>query len=174
MTKFVGTLSKWRNRVLHLGLHHFNPPYQWLAHKTMASLGRASMGDHTNKGMHTQACMNEAQMNYSFLALFNSPPPMYPRGPIYNPSIGSEGSSESVSRNIEGQRSSNPWLNKEKSKIFYFWAHFPMYAGHSGTSCMCTWDVSLWPMYSNVVGIFKGISWNIKSYIDKMESKEST
>ena len=28
MITSVGTLSKSRNRVLHLGLHHFNPPYQ--------------------------------------------------------------------------------------------------------------------------------------------------
>ena len=58
------------------------------------------------QGMQTQAYVNKAQMNYSFPALFNSPPPMYPRGPIYIPSIGIEGSSWSVSRHMEGQRSS--------------------------------------------------------------------
>ena len=52
--------------------------------------------------------------------LFNSPPPMYPRGLIYNPLIGSEGSSWSVSRHMEGQRSSYFWLYEEKSKIFIF------------------------------------------------------
>ena len=54
------------------------------------------------KGMQTQAYVNEAQMNYSFLSLLFSPPPMYPRGPIYIPSIGSEGSSRIVSKHMEG------------------------------------------------------------------------
>ena len=61
------------------------------------------MGAHKDKGMHTQSCVNGAQMNYSFVALFNSPPPMYQRDPIYIPSIGSEGSSRIFSRHMEVQ-----------------------------------------------------------------------
>ena len=61
------------------------PPSQWQAHNAMERLGRASMGAHKEKGMQTQACMNGAQMNYSFLSLFNSPSLMHPRGPIYSP-----------------------------------------------------------------------------------------
>ena len=58
------------------------------------------------EGMQTQAYVNEAQMNYSFLALFNSPPPMYPGGPVYIPSLGSEGLIQIISRHMEGQSSS--------------------------------------------------------------------
>ena len=43
VTKYFDTSSKWRNRVLHLGLHHFSPPSQWKVYKTMGSLGRESM-----------------------------------------------------------------------------------------------------------------------------------
>ena len=43
VTNSVGTSSRERNRVLHLGLHHFNPPSQWQAYKAMASLGIVAM-----------------------------------------------------------------------------------------------------------------------------------
>ena len=43
MTNSVGTSSKRRNSVLHLGLHHFNPPSQWKYYKANASLERAEM-----------------------------------------------------------------------------------------------------------------------------------
>ena len=39
----VGTSSKRRNRVLHLGLHHFNIPCQWQAYKAKEILERAAM-----------------------------------------------------------------------------------------------------------------------------------
>ena len=68
----------------------------------MASLGRATMCAQKDKGMQTQACMNGATMNYSFLSLKFSPPLMHPRGSIYSPSIGNEGSSWSVSMHMEG------------------------------------------------------------------------
>ena len=134
MTNSVSTSSKLRDRVLHLGLHHFNPPYQWQAHKTMASLGRESMTIQKYKGMQTQECMNGAQIHYSFLALISSPPPMHPRGSIYSPSIGSEGSIQSVSRHMEGQESSYSGLIQENSKFFSFYAHFSMYMGYSGAT----------------------------------------
>ena len=72
----------------------------------MEILGRESMADQKDKGMQTQACMNGAQIHYNFLSLISSPPLMHPRGSIYSPSIGSEWSIQSVSRNIEGQMSS--------------------------------------------------------------------
>ena len=59
----------------------------------MESLGRATMCAQKDKGMQTQACMNGATIHYSFLALIGSPPLMNPRGSIYSPSIGNEGSS---------------------------------------------------------------------------------
>ena len=55
VTKSIGTMSKRRNRVLHLGLHHFNPPSQWQSYKAMTSLGRAAMCAQKDKGMQTQA-----------------------------------------------------------------------------------------------------------------------
>ena len=73
------------------------------AHNSMASLGRVSMGAQMNKGMQTQACMNGAQIHYSFLALIIYSPLMHPRGSIYIPSIRSESSIRSVSRHMEGQ-----------------------------------------------------------------------
>ena len=65
VTKSVDTSLKWRNQVL----HHFNPPSQWKDYKTMESLGGVVMCAQKDKGMQTQACMNEATMNYSLLAL---------------------------------------------------------------------------------------------------------
>ena len=55
MTKSVRTSSKWINRVLHLGLHHFNPPSQWQSYKAMESLGRVAMCAQKDKGMQTKA-----------------------------------------------------------------------------------------------------------------------
>ena len=46
---------------------------------------------------------NGAALNYSFLALKCSPPSIHPRGSIYSPSIGKEGSIQSVSKHMEGQ-----------------------------------------------------------------------
>ena len=43
VTNSVSTSSKRRNRVLHLGLHHFNPTSQWKAYKAKEILGRATM-----------------------------------------------------------------------------------------------------------------------------------
>ena len=71
-------------------------------------------------------------MNYSFLSLFNSPPLVYPRGPIYIPSIGSEGSIRSVSRHMEGQESTYLLLDEGKTPNIYFLAYFLMCVGHSG------------------------------------------
>ena len=136
MTNSFGSSSKQRNQVLHLGLHHFNPLSQWKDYKAMASLGREAMCARKEKGMHTQEFMNGAKNNYSFLALKCSPPPMHPRGLIYSPSIGNEGSIQSISRHMEGQESSYSGLIEENSKRFCFYAHFPMYVGHSGTSCI--------------------------------------
>ena len=70
-------------------------------------------------------------MNYSFLSLQNSLPSMHPRDSIYSPPIENEGSSWSISRNMEGQESSYSELIEENSKSFCFYAHFPMYAGIS-------------------------------------------
>ena len=52
-----------------MGLHHFNSPSQGQAHKTMERFGRETMCAQNDKGMQTQAFMNEATMNYSFLTL---------------------------------------------------------------------------------------------------------
>ena len=62
-------------------------------------------------------------MNYSFLALKCSPPSMHPRGSKYIPSIGSEGSSRSISRHMEGQESSYSRLIEEKSFLFFVFMH---------------------------------------------------
>ena len=43
VTTSVGTSSNPSNRVLYLGLHHFNPPSIWQAYKAKASLGRAAI-----------------------------------------------------------------------------------------------------------------------------------
>ena len=43
MKNFVSTSSKWRNSVLDLGIHHFNPSSQWKYYKANKSLGRAAM-----------------------------------------------------------------------------------------------------------------------------------
>ena len=94
------------------------PPLQ--SSISMASLGRASIAAQKDKGTQTQACMNGAQIHYSFLSLISSPPLMHPRGSIYSPSIGSEGSSQSVSKHMEGQRSSYSRLIEENSKYFIF------------------------------------------------------
>ena len=117
MAKSVHASSKRRNRVLHLGLHHFNPPSQWKAYKAMTSLERETMCAQKDKGMHTQSCMNGATIHYSFLALICFPPLMHLIGSIHSPSIGNEGSIQSVSRHMEGH---NLRLIEENSKYFIF------------------------------------------------------
>ena len=135
MTNSVVTSSKRINRVL----HHFNPPYQRQAHKTMANLGRESMVIERTKGCRLKHIEYGATMNYSFLALKCSPPSMHPRGSIYSSSLGNEGSIQSVSRHMEGQESSYSGLIEENSKYFTFCAHFLMYKGYSGETCVYTW-----------------------------------
>ena len=78
-------------------------------------------------------------MNYSFLALKCSPPSMHPRGSIYSSPMDNGGSSRSVSRHMEGQESSYSGLIEENSKSFCFYAHFPMYGGYNGATCVYTW-----------------------------------
>ena len=138
VTNSVGTSLNRRNRVLHLGLHHFNPPSQWKAYKAMTSLERETMCAQKDKGMQNQAYMNGGTMNYSFLALKWSSPLMHPRGSIYSPSIGSEGSSWSISRHMEGQELISSGLIEKNSKCFCFYAYFPMYMSYNGESCMYT------------------------------------
>ena len=132
VTKSIVTPSKQRNQVVHLVIHQFNTPSQWQAHKTMEIFGRASMDAQQEKWMQTQACINGGQIHNSFLVLINSPPLMHSRGSIYSPSIGNEGSSQSVSRHMEGQESSYSGLIEENSKSFCFYAYFPMYVGYNG------------------------------------------
>ena len=129
--KLCQHLIELRGWFLHLGLHHFNPPNQWQAHKTMASLGRASMVAQNDKGMQTQACMNGAQIHYSLLALISSPPLMHPRGSIYSPSIGSEGSSQSVSRYIWKANSQVIRDSLRKTPKYFLFGHIPR----------CTWVI---------------------------------
>ena len=78
-------------------------------------------------------------MNYSFLSLKCSPPLMHIRGSIYSPSIGNEGLIQIISKNMEGQESSYSGLIEENSKSFCFYAHFPMYGGYNGATCVYTW-----------------------------------
>ena len=106
------------------------------AHKTKASLGRSTNGSSKDKGMKTLVYKNEAQIHYSSFAPTSSPPSMLPNSSIYSPSMRSEGSIWSVYRYMEGQESSYLLLEEGKLQIFLFWAHFLMYAGHSGARCV--------------------------------------
>ena len=65
-----------------------------------------------DKGIQTQVCKNGAHIHYSFFSLTISPPLMHPSSSIYIPSIGSEGSSQSISRHMEGQFIVNLFLTK--------------------------------------------------------------
>ena len=66
-------------------------------------LGKIINGCSKDKGMLTQICKNGAQIHYSFFSLTNYPLLMHPSSSTYSPSIGSEGSSQGVSRNMEDQ-----------------------------------------------------------------------
>ena len=66
-------------------------------------LGKSINGCSKDKAMHTKLCKNGAQIHYSFFSLTSYPPLMHLSISIYIPSIGSEGSSQSVSRPKEGQ-----------------------------------------------------------------------
>ena len=121
------------------GLPPLQSSTQCQAYKTMERLGRVVMCAQKHKGMHIQACVNGETIHYHFLALIGSFPLMHKKGSIYIPSIGNEGSSQSVSWHMEGQESSYSGLIEEKSKYFIFYAHLPMYVPYSGASCMYTW-----------------------------------
>ena len=105
---------------LHLGLHHFNPPYKGKLTKTKASLGNNPIGCFKDKGMQTQAYKIGAQIRYNLFAIQSSPPLMLHSISIYSPSMGSEGSNQSVSRHMEGQGSSHLLLHGENSRYCFF------------------------------------------------------
>ena len=63
VTTSVGTSSNPRYRVLHLGLHHFNPP------SLNGNLGRASLCAPKGHRDADSRITSEATMDYSFLAL---------------------------------------------------------------------------------------------------------
>ena len=107
---------------LHLGLHHFNPPYKENLTNIKENLGNRTNGCFKEKGIHTQAYKNGEQFHYNSFALQNSPPSMLYTSSIYRSSMGSEGSNQSVSRHMEGQGSSHPLLNEENSNYFYFFS----------------------------------------------------
>ena len=65
LTNFVGTSSKWRNRVL----HHFSPLSQWQDYNEMASLGRETWCAPKGQRDAESSITSEATMDYSFLAL---------------------------------------------------------------------------------------------------------
>ena len=149
MPTSIGTLSKSRNQVLHLVLHHFNPPYQGKFTKTNISLGRSTNDCSKDKGMQTQVCKNGSQFHYNFFSLTSSPPSMLPSSSIYSPSMRSEGLNQSIYRHMEGQGSIYSLLDEEKLQIFIFWAYFLMYVGHSEERCMYMRVVSWWPTYTH-------------------------
>ena len=103
-------------------------------------LGKSINGCSKDKGMQTQVCKNGVQIHYSFFSLTISPPLMHPISSIYSPSIGSEGSSWSVSRHMEGQRSSYSWHNEENSKIFIF-GHISRCTRFTVGQAACTCDL---------------------------------
>ena len=113
-------LRNGESKSLYLDLHHFNPPYKFKLTKIKESLGNNTNGFFKDKGMQTQAYKNGAQFHYNIFALQNSPPLMLHNSSIYSPSMGSEGSKQSVSRHMEGQGSSHSLLDGENSKYFYF------------------------------------------------------
>ena len=94
-------------------------------------------------------------MNYRFLALQCSPPLMHPRGSIYCPSIGNEGSSRSVSRHMEGQESSYSGLIEENSKSFLFLCTFPNVCGLHWSNIHVHVYCSLKVMYRNKQVFFR-------------------
>ena len=70
VTTSVGTSSNPRNQVLHLGLHHFNPPsLNGNLTKQMKYWEEQHCLLRRDKGMQNQAQTSEATMNYTFLAL---------------------------------------------------------------------------------------------------------
>ena len=52
--------QNWETKAFHLGLHHFNSPYNGKLTKAMESLGKSTNGYFKDKGMQTQAYKNEA------------------------------------------------------------------------------------------------------------------
>ena len=85
-TTYVIMCMNWRNRVPHLGLHHFKPPsldskltrkrQAWEEHKVLQG----------TKGCRLKYKLWQ-QWTIVFL-LFNSSPSMYPKGSLYSASMG--------------------------------------------------------------------------------------
>ena len=69
MPNSVSTSSKRRNRVLDLGLHHFNPPSQWKAYNAKEILGRETLCAPKGQRDGNSRITSEATMDYSFFAL---------------------------------------------------------------------------------------------------------
>ena len=137
VTTSVGTSSNPRNRVIHLGLQHFNPPSLngKLIEKTK-SWEEQHYVLQKEKGKHTQAKTSEATMNYSFLALKILLLQCIQEGQYIALQREMEGRVQAFSRNMEGQetRYSDPY--EEKSKNTCLHAHFPMYQVLAQKLCM--------------------------------------
>ena len=83
VTTSVNTSTNRRNRVLHLGLHYFNPPSLDCKLTIKGKLGKNKKCSKETKGCKLKYMQAMATMDYSFVALpFLSS--MYPRGSLYS------------------------------------------------------------------------------------------
>ena len=69
VTTSVGMFTKWRNQVLHLGLHHLNPPSLDRNLKKQRQVGKNTKCFKWTKGCRLKYKQIEATMDYSFFAL---------------------------------------------------------------------------------------------------------
>ena len=129
MTTYVGTSTNQRNWVLHLGLHHLNPPSLNRKLISKGKLGKNTKCSKGTKGCRLKYMQTMATMDYSFFAL-QFPPFNVPKGSlIYHSNEVMEGRILELSRNMEGQELGYSDSYEENSKNVWTYAHILMYAG---------------------------------------------
>ena len=69
VTTSVSTSTKWRKRVLHLGLHHLNPPSPDSMLTRKGNLGKNTKCSKGIKGCRLKYMQAMETMNYSFVSL---------------------------------------------------------------------------------------------------------
>ena len=88
VTTSVGTSTNQRNRFLHMGLHHLNPPSLDSKLTSKGNLGKNTKFSKGTKGCRLKYKQAITTMDYSFVAL-QFLPSMYPRGSLYSTPKGS-------------------------------------------------------------------------------------
>ena len=114
VTTFVDTSVNQRNRFLHLGLNHLNPPSIDRKLTRKCKLGKNTKCSKGTRGCRLKYMQAMATMDYSFVALQFLPFNVSKGFLIYHSKGVMEGQIRAILRNMEGQKPSDSGTNEGK------------------------------------------------------------